>query len=184
MNKCLKEWKNEYKPETADVIGFEALDIFSFITRRLAGVTGQNRWHSDGAKNLEWAIDNYRYRHALLKRYRDEMESKVIQPALDKGYDVHDVSTMLLFRNLAESPQRKNIISSLGLREIDADLAKKLGERTASEVFEYLSKQQPDLVKLTDAFYEVRQRMVIPRIKESRMYDQELMSVLENNINM
>ena len=86
-----------------------------------------------------------------------------------------------MFRNLAESPQRKNIISSLGLREIDVDLAKKLGERTASEVFEYLSKQQPDLVKLTDAFYEVRQRMVIPRIKESRMYDQELMSVLENN---
>ena len=177
----LKKMENEYKPETADVIGFEALDIFSFITRRLAGVTGQNRWHSDGARNLEWAIDNYRYRHALLKRYRDEMESKVIQPALDKGYDIHDVSTMLLFRNLAESPQRKNIISSLGLREIDADLAKKLGERTASEVFEYLSKQQPDLVKLTDAFYEVRQRMVIPRIKESRMYDQELMSVLENN---
>ena len=83
------------------------------------------------------------------------------------------------FFNLAESPQRK-IISSLGLRETDADLAKKLGERTASRFLTFI-KQQPDLVKLTDAFYEVRQRMVIPRIKESRMYDQELMSVLENN---
>ena len=78
------------------------------------------------SKDLQWAIDNFRYRHALLKRYRDEMNKNVIKPALDKGYDIHDISVMMFLRNLTESGQRKDMMSSLGINKFPKELKEKL----------------------------------------------------------
>ena len=126
----LNKMEMEYKPDPMDRIQFEMVDHFSFITRRLAGVTGETRWHSAQAKDLQWAIDNFRYRHALLKRYRDEMNKHVIKPSLDKGYDIHDLSVMMFLRNLTESGQRKDMMSSLGINKFPKELKEKLGERS------------------------------------------------------
>jgi hypothetical protein len=177
----LNKMEMEYKPDPMDRIQFEMVDHFAFITRRLAGVTGETRWHSKQAFELQWAIDNFRYRHALLKRYRDEMNKNVIKPALDKGYDIHDISVMMFLRNLTESGQRKDMMSSLGINKFPKELKEKLGERSVEEIYEYFAKNHPELVRLTDEFYKVRQEMVIPEIKESRMYDAELIANMEKN---
>lgn len=176
LDKVEKNWK----PDMVDLLGQEAIDSFFWIYRRLGG-TGKERWHSPFAKELNWAIENYRYRHAKLKRYMDEMNKNVIKPARDLGYTEHEIHTMLLLRNLAESTQREGLVSSLGLRKYDPELAKKLEVRDAKEIFDYYAKLHPELLRITDSFYEVRQRMIIPEIKESGMYDAELITKLENN---
>ena len=176
LDKVEKEWK----PDMVDVLGQEAIDSFFWLYRRLGG-SGRERWHSPFAKELNWAIENYRYRHAKLKRYMDEMKKHIIKPARDLGYTEHEVATMLFLRNIAESTQRQDLVSSLGIRKYDPELAKKLEVRDAKEIFDYYAKLHPELLRITDAFYEVRQRMIIPEIKESGMYDAELISKLENN---
>lgn len=178
--KILDKVDKEWKPDMVDILGQEAIDSFFWVYRRLSG-SGNERWHSPFAKELNWAMENYRYRHAKLKRYMDEMKKHVIKPARDHGYTEHEVATMLLLRNLAESTQRKDLVSSLGLRKYDAELAKKLEVRDVKEVFDYYAKLHPELLRITDSFYEVRQRMIIPEIKESGMYDAELIAKLENN---
>ena len=176
LDKIEKEWK----PDMVDWLGQEAIDSFFWIYRRLGG-SGRERWHSPFAKELNWAIENFRYRHAKLKRYMDEMKKHVIKPARDLGYTEHEVATMLFLRNIAESTQRENLVSSLGIRKYSPELAKQLEVRDAKDVFDYYAQLHPELLRITDAFYEVRQRMVIPEIKESGMYDAELISKLENN---
>ena len=179
--KMLEKMEGEYKPNMMDTIQYEMVDHFSFITGRLTGKTGESRWHSEQAKNLEWAIDNFRYRHALLKQYRDEMNKHVIKPALDKGYDIHDISVMMFLRNLSESGQRENMLSSLGIQKFAPELKAKLGERSVEELYKYYAELKPDLIRLTDEFYRIRQDMIIPEIKESKMYDAEVVKNMENN---
>ena len=53
----LNKMEMEYKPDPMDRIQFEMVDHFSFITRRLAGVTGETRWHSAQAKDLQCLND-------------------------------------------------------------------------------------------------------------------------------
>jgi len=179
--KMLEKMESEYKGSIIDVIHYEMVDHFSFLTGRLTGVTGETRWHSPQAKNLEWAIDNFRYRHAALKVYRDTVEREVLKPAKDLGLDVHDISVMMFLRNLTESGQRKNMISSLGINKIPKELQSKLGDRSVENLYEYFAKEKPDLIRLTDAFYRIRQEHIIPEIKESRMFDETVIKNMEQN---
>ena len=176
----IKRIEKDYKPDLADVLGTEAIDNFFWIYRRFRG-TGSDRWHSPLAKELNWSIENYRYRHAKLKRYTDDMMRKVVKPAEELGYNSIDIGTMLFLRNIAESSQRNKLVNSLGIMKVNPDLAKVLGNRTAKEIYDYYVKLHPQLFELTNEFYKVRQEMVIPELKESGMYDKELIAKLENN---
>jgi hypothetical protein len=177
FNKAEKEWK----PDVVDHLGQELIDNYWWVYRRLGG-TGKERWHSPFAKELQWSIENYRYRHAKLKRYADEMHKHVIREAENLGYDVYDISTMLFLRNIAESSQREGLVNSLGIRKYSKELAEKLNIRNIDDIFKYFAEQNPELLRITDKFYEVRQRMIIPEIKESGMYDAGLIKILEDNI--
>jgi len=176
----IKRIEKDYKPDLADVLGTEAIDNFFWIYRRFRG-TGSDRWHSPLAKELNWSIENYRYRHAKLKRYTDDMMRKVVKPAEELGYNSIDIGTMLFLRNIAESSQRNKLVNSLGIMKVNPELAKVLGNRTAKEIYDYYVKLHPQLFELTNEFYKVRQEMVIPELKESGMYDKELIAKLENN---
>ena len=167
----IKRIEKDYTPSKADILGTEAIDNFYWIYRRFKG-TGNERWHSPLAKDLNWSIENYRYRHAKLKRYTDDMINKVVKPAEELGYNSIDLGTMLFLRNIAESSQRNKLVNSLGIMKVNPELAKKLGDRTAKEIYDYYAKMHPDLLNLTNKFYKVRQEMVIPELKESGMYDQ------------
>ena len=172
--------EKEYKPSIADRLGAEAIDNFHWLYRRFKG-TGNDRWHSPLAKELNWSLENYRYRHAKLKRYTDDMLNKVLKPAEELGYSSNDVGTMLFLRNVSESSQRNKMVSALGIMKVNPKLAKLMGGRTAKELYDYYAKLHPDLLNLTNEFYKVRQEMVIPEIKESGMYSKELIQKLENN---
>jgi len=176
----IKRIEKDYKPDLADVLGTEAIDNFFWIYRRFRG-TGSDRWHSPLAKELNWSIENYRYRHAKLKRYTDDMMRKVVKPAEELGYNSIDIGTMLFLRNIAESSQRNKLVNSLGIMKVNPELAKVLGNRTAKEIYDYYVKLHPQLFELTNEFYKVRQEMVIPELKESGMYNKELIAKLENN---
>ena len=176
----IKRIEKDYKPDLADVLGTEAIDNFFWIYRRFRG-TGSDRWHSPLAKELNWSIENYRYRHAKLKRYTDDMMRKVVKPAEELGYNSIDIGTMLFLRNIAESTQRNKLVNSLGIMKVNPELAKVLGNRTAKEIYDYYVKLHPQLFELTNEFYKVRQEMVIPELKESGMYDKQLIAKLENN---
>ncbi len=174
--------EKDYSPSRYDQLSYEMIDHMTFITRRLGGVSGENRaGYSLHTKDLQYYLENYRYRHALLKQYKDALEKEVIKPAKDMGYTHHDIGVTLLLRNLAESNQRKDTVTALGLRKFDPSLAEKLGTRSAEQLFKDWATMHPDLVRFTDNFYEVRNRMVIPVLKESKVYDAELMSKIENN---
>ena len=172
--------EKDYTPSKADILGTEAIDNFYWIYRRFKG-TGNERWHSPLAKDLNWSIENYRYRHAKLKRYTEDMINKVVKPAEELGYNSIDIGTALFLRNIAESSQRNKLVNALGIMKVNPELAKKLGDRTAKEVYDYYAKMHPDLINLTNEFYKVRQEMVIPELKESGMYSAELIAKLENN---
>ena len=51
-----------------------------------------NRWHSEQAKDLNISIERYRYRHSQLKRYADDMIHFVLDPILNKGYNINELS--------------------------------------------------------------------------------------------
>ena len=176
-NSIQKSWKEN----KIDQARLEAIDHYSWLYRRFKG-TGNDRWHSPLAKEVNWSVENYRYRHAALKRYADDMQRLVIKPALEKGYDNIDIGRMLMLKNLAESTQRKDMVSSLGIMKADPKLAEMLGNRTSKELYDYLAKLHPDLVHIANDFYKVRQDLVIPELKKSGMYDAEFMANIENNI--
>jgi len=176
----IKAQEKDYKASKIDILGSEAIDNFFWIYRRFKG-TGRDRWHSPLAKEVNWSIENYRYRHAKLKRYTDDMLSKVVKPAEELGYSTGDLGTMLFLRNIAESSQRDKLVNSLGVMKVDPKLGNIMGGRTAKEAYDYYVKLHPDLLNLTNEFYKVRNEMVIPELKESGMYSAELIAKLENN---
>ena len=176
----IKAQEKDYKASKIDILGSEAIDNFFWIYRRFKG-TGRDRWHSPLAKEVNWSIENYRYRHAKLKRYTDDMLSKVVKPAEELGYSTGDLGTMLFSRNIAESSQRNKLVNALGIMKVDPKLAELLGSRTGKELYDYYVKLHPDLLRLTEEFYKVRTEMVIPELKESGMYSAELIEKLENN---
>ena len=176
----LKAEEKDYKASKIDIFGSEAIDNFWWIYRRFKG-TGRDRWHSPLAKEVNWSIENYRYRHAKLKRYTDDMLNKVVKPAEELGYSTIDLGTMLFLRNIAESSQRNKLVNALGLMKVNPELSKIMGSRTAKEVYDYYVKMHPDLLNLTNEFYKVRNESVIPELKESGMYSKELIEKLENN---
>ncbi len=172
--------QKEYKPQLYDKLSAEVIDRHAWLYRRWKG-TGRTRWHSETAKDLNYAIEFDRYKHAKLKRYTDDIVRKVVKPAENLGYDQIDLSTMLLLRNLAESSQRKGLVNSLGIMKVDSKLSNVLGGRTAKEAYDYYVKLHPQLLELTNEFYKIRKEMVIPELKNSGMYDAKLIEKLENN---
>ena len=178
--KMIEKLDLDYKNTKIDILGTEAIDNFFWIYRRFRG-TGNERWHSPLAKEVNWSIENYRYRHAKLKRYTDDMMSKVVKPAEEAGYNTGHIGTMLFLRNIAESSQRDKLVSALGIMKVDPKLAEVLGNRTGKEVYDYFVKLHPDLLRVTEEFYKIRTEMIIPELKESGMYSAELIAKLENN---
>ena len=178
--KMIEKLDLDYKSSKIDILGTEAIDNFYWIYRRFRG-TGNERWHSPLAKEVNWSIENYRYRHAKLKRYTDDMMSKVVKPAEEAGYNTTHIGTMLFLRNIAESSQRDKLVSALGIMKVDPKLSELLGSRTGKEVYDYYVKLHPDLLRVTEEFYKIRTEMIIPELKESGMYSAELIAKLENN---
>ena len=178
--KMIEKMEKDYKASKMDVIGTEIIDNHYWLYRRFKG-TGNERWHSPLAKEVQWSLENYKYRHAKLKRYTDDMLNKVVKPAEELGYNTIDLGTMLFLRNIAESSQRNKLVNALGIMKVDPKLSELLGSRTGKELYDYYAKLHPDLVRLTQEFYKVRTEMVIPELKESGMYSAELIEKLENN---
>ena len=173
--------------QNLDQIGYETIDTFTWLYRRLGGDTGNGirpRWHSNQAKDLNISLENWRYNHALLKRYNDEVIMKVIGPLEKLGYNSSDLGVFMFLRNIAESSQRDGVANPLGVMNIPPALKKHLegnGDRSAQDMFTAFKEMKPQLETYANEYYAIRQRMIIPVLKDSKLFDKETMDKIENN---
>ena len=106
----MEKIKDIWSKDWIDIMQGEMLDTMAFFFRRNNAMRGWfNRWHSEQAKKLNVAVERFRYRHSQLKSYADYMVTEVLNPILDRGYNINEFGTGLMLRNLYESNQRKNI---------------------------------------------------------------------------
>ncbi len=178
--KILYERHTRWEESRKDELGSQILDHFWVLYRRLSGPDIISRWKSPDTIKVLHAIEQNRYNASLLERYAKEMDKHVISKLEEINYTTDDFATTLLLRNLAESPQRENVMSTLGLLK-HKDLTG-LTERTVDKLWAKWSKMHPQLVPLTDKFYEVRSRMVISRLKAAKYVSPKDMVKIEDNV--
>lgn len=188
---------NEWNPNKTDAVHAEFIDSFAWFYRRFGGPNGwwtkntdgrNTRWMDKDTLNLNWRIENFRYRHAYMQRYMNDMMERVVKPIENMGYNVHTLATMLLYRNLAQSTQRGNKANPLGLwsqlkeRGLDGDIINQIeGERSAMAIYENFAKLHPELDAAATKFFELRKEYMMPVIKESKAFDAETIDIILNN---
>ena len=160
--------KNLFQKDYVDMFHAEVFDTMGFFFRRNNAMKGwYSRWHSEQAKDLNIAIERFRYRHSQLKRYADDMIHFVLDPILNLGHNINEFGVGLFLRNLYESNQRKNVITRRFFKldeKVEAELLKKFEGQSIEAVWEYWAKQYPDLIPLMDKFYEIRQAKIIAEL--------------------
>ena len=181
----MEKIKDIWSKDWIDVMQGEMLDTMAFFFRRNNAMRGwYNRWHSEQAKNLNVAIERFRYRHSQLKSYADYMVTEVLNPILDRGYNINEFGTGLMLRNLYESNQRKNIITRRFFKldeKVEAELYKKFEGQSIETIWEYWQKTYPDLVPLMDRFYEIRQSKIVAELEKSKTFDAETINLMKEN---
>jgi hypothetical protein len=177
--------KNLFQKDYVDMFHAEVFDTMGFFFRRNNAMKGwYSRWHSEQAKDLNIAIERFRYRHSQLKRYADDMIHFVLDPILNKGHNINEFGTGLFLRNLYESGQRKNVITRRFFKldeKVEAELLKKFEGQSIEAVWEYWAKQYPDLIPLMDKFYEIRQAKIIAELEKSQTLPQETIDLMKSN---
>lgn len=187
--------ENQWQPNKTDAVHATWIDTFAYIYRRIGGPNQKwlgklgRRYMDKEAANLNWRIEDYRYRHTYMQRYGTDFVNKIIEPLQALGYNIHQLSTMLLYRNLMYSQQRAGVANPLGLwariKEIGLDGVIKESQvegRTAKQLYESYKAQHPELDVFADKFFALRQEYMRPVLEESKFFSKEDMAkILDNN---
>ena len=167
-----------------DKLGIEFVDTFTWMFRRVHGPNGGQKYHSSQSENLLIRAEKYRYRHAMLKRYNEEMVIQVIKPLENLGYNAKDLGVYLYLNNLAKSSQREGVANPLGAMSMTPEMKaylKENGERSVEDMLLHFNETKPQIAEAATKFYAVRERMILPLIKESGMFDQKTIDIIANN---
>ena len=193
--KVQKAMENQWEPNKTDSLHATWFDTFAYIYRRIGGPNQKwmgkigKRYMDKDAENLNWRIEDYRYRHTYMQRYGTDFVNKIIEPLNKMGYNIHQLSTMLLYRNLMYSQQRAGVANPLGLwariKEVGLDGVIKESQvegRTAKQLYESYRQQHPELDRMADQFFALRQEYMRPVLEESKFFSKEDMAkILDNN---
>ncbi len=167
--------------------GYEIIDQFNWIYRRLQGKdtgTIRPRWHSEQAKELNITLENFRYRHANLKHYNDQITRKVVRKLEGMDLNYKHLALFMYLRNISESSQRDGVANPLGVMKLTPELKAILqenGQRSAQDMLTFFETKHPQLREIANEFSAIRQRLVIPVLKASKMFDAETMRKIEEN---
>ena len=186
--------ENRWSPNEMDAVHTTWVDVFGYFYRRFGHNAngwrgrGETRWRDSDSRNLNWRIEDFRYRHTYMQRYMTEIVNKVVTPLGELGVNQSALSLMLLYRNLVNSPQRAGVANPFGLwaeiKEIGADgLVKKqdVEGRTARELYDDFRAKNPKVDELATEFFKLRQEYMMPVLKESKFFDAaDMAKILDN----
>tara|TARA_X000001388_G_scaffold54179_1_gene39755 strand:- start:304 stop:7293 length:6990 start_codon:yes stop_codon:yes gene_type:complete len=155
-----------------DDFNTEVIDSFAWILDRLKLDT--QRGNSELAKDVKYYIENNRYVMAEMSAYRREINVKIFKQLEKYGYNKQDLSWIMMLENLAKSEQRSGKITwkfypfpkdaNGNVKPEYKELQKFEGNYL--EIFEKKVQQSPELYKIAQEFFNLRQRNIIKRIME------------------
>ena len=176
------------KQRAMDDIGREAIDSFWWLLDRLK-LDGQ-RGNSKLAKDVEYHIENYRYVMAEMSAYKKEINGKILKKLEQLSYTKFDLSWMLLLENLAKSMQRSGKITwKFYPLPKDAKTGEVLPQFKQLQMYtgnyETLFKREvqkhPELYKVAQTFFELRQRNIVSRVLEMDVFSKEVKADIAEN---
>ena len=160
------------KKEGLDDFNTEVIDTFSWIFDRLK--LDHQRGNSPLAKDIKYYIENFRYLMAEMSSYKQDMSSQVLAK-LDKfGYTKFDLGWIMLLENLAKSEQRSGKITWKFYpfpKDAEGNILPEYKELQKYEgnyleIFEKKVQEAPELYKISQKFFELRQANIMNRILE------------------
>ena len=171
-----------------DDLGKEVVDSFWWILDRLKLET--QRGNSPLAKDVKYYIENNRYIMAEMSAYKREINTKILKKLQQLNYTKYDLSWMLLLENLAKSMQRSGKITwkfyplpkDAKTGEILPQF-KELQKYTGNyeTLFKTEVQNKPELYKVAQEFFELRQRNIVSRVLEMDVFSQEVKADIAKN---
>ena len=164
-----------------DDLGKEVVDSFWWILDRLKLDTqrGNSKY---SAKNVEYYIENNRYVMAEMSAYKREINTKILKKLEQLNYTKFDLSWMLLLENLAKSMQRSGKITWKFYplpKDAKGEILpqfKELQKYTGNyeTLFKNEVQNKPELYKVAQEFFELRQRNIVSRVLEMDVFSKEV----------
>ena len=163
-----------------DTIGSQFIDKYFYLIQRWSNDT--KRWINDLAKENEYRMQRYLNRWSITEPYVNQMKNRVLNQLEKFNYTPENLGTMLFLRNLAESKQRESFANPLGvLKKENPSVYQEITKRPVEETLKYYKELHPELYKIADDFYKIRQEYILPELKEGNIIgSDDLAKIMDN----
>lgn len=163
-----------------DTIGSQFIDKYFYLIQRWSNDT--KRWINDLAKENEYRMQRYLNRWSVTEPYVNQMKNRVLNQLEKFNYTPENLGTMLFLRNLAESKQRESFANPLGvLKKENPSVYQEITKRPVEETLKYYKELHPELYKIADDFYKIRQEYILPELKEGNIIgSDDLAKIMDN----
>ena len=179
-HRIMEALEKRYKNAWQDELGSEVLDsLWWLYKRRGLLMTRGSSPKSPDHINVIYKWQRNRYKMAHLVRYIKDIKRDITDQLAKRGYNQHTFGRFLLLRYLSDPKgKRKDLINMLGIAWVEKEIP---NFRSANELYEAMVLEHPYLDVLAEKFYEIREKLTFPRLKESGVWDREFMTDVENN---
>jgi len=179
-HRIMEALEKRYKNAWQDELGSEVLDsLWWLYKRRGLLMTRGSSPKSPDHVNVIYKWQRNRYKMGHLVQYIKSIKRDITEPLAKRGYNQHTFGRFLLLRYLSDPKgKRKDLINMLGIAWVEKEIP---NFRSANELYEAMVLEHPYLDVLAEKFYEIREKLTFPRLKESGVWDREFMTDVENN---
>ncbi|MCK5604272.1 hypothetical protein KAR91_20455, partial [Candidatus Pacearchaeota archaeon] len=158
--------------ESVERMKIALVDVNSAIVKKTKQAIKQGKTISPEDNPIFW-LEEAAYTSSQAKEYLRDHQFEIVDKLEKEGIDIDDLADLLLFERVAN--ERSDIANPGGLDSNTAqDELNQLKSKLGPEKFEFLKKAK-------QAFVKLRKDTVIPLLKESGMYSDELMTKIEDN---